>query len=123
VVSVILPWVTVNLLIIIGKIQPDITVNPTIIGGLITLSGILFGFVTHTAVSRQAPAIIYVMLLSNLIFFYYLAIELFFAAMGEGSWLKTLTWSISSVLSNFVTAGGILMFEAFARFRRRVQSP
>lgn len=118
-VTVILPYASVKLLLASGTIHSDVAINPTIISGLITLSGILFGFATHTAVSRNAPAIMYVFLFGNILIFYYLAVELFFAAIGIGSWLMTLTWSVTSMLSNFMAAGGVLSFDAFYRFKKR----
>lgn len=117
--SILLPFITINLMTSIGKVSTNTIINPAIINGIITLSGILFGFATAAILRKGAPIIVYIMLLVNLLIFYYVAVEIFFATIGIGSWLGALTRSVASLLSNFIVAGALLGLDMMNRIQER----
>jgi len=101
------------LMIFGGKVPIDIEIEPAFISGLITLSGILVGFVTAIVATKQPlPSWVTVMLLMNWGLLLFTANEVFRCALGLrplidlglSTSISAATLTMCSVMSNHFTA-------------------
>ena len=99
-----------------GKVPIDIEIEPAFISGLITLSGVLVGFVTAIVATKQPlPSWVTVMLLLNWGFLLFTANEVFRCALGLSPSIYAAAWTMCSLMSNHFTAGVILALRLFSK--------
>jgi len=113
------------LMILGGKVPTDIKIEPAFINGLITLSGILTGFVTAIVATKQPlPSWVAVILVMNWALFLFMATEVFRYALGLPPLIYALglspsiyaaAWTMCSVMSSHFTAGVILSLRLFSK--------
>ena len=100
------------------KVPKNVEIDPEFISGLISLSGILVGFVTAIVATRQRlPSWISAMLLINWALLMYTSNEVFRCALGLSPPIYAATWTMCSLVSNHFTAGTILVLRLFLRRR------
>ena len=98
----------------------SIEINPTFLSGLISLSGILVGFITAIVTGRESlPSWIYVILLLNWGLLSIAAIHIFFCALGLAPTLNAVAWTMSSLMSNHITAGTLLVLHLLLSKREK----
>lgn len=99
-----------------GRVPINVEIDPEFISGLISLSGILVGFVTAIIATRQRlPSWVNVMLLMNWGLLLYTANEVFRCALGLSPPIYAATFTMCSLVSNHFTAGTILVLRLFPR--------
>jgi hypothetical protein len=99
-----------------GKVPIDIEIEPAFISGLITLSGVLVGFVTAIVATRQPlPSWVAVMLLVNWAWLLITATAIFYCALGISPPIYTMTYTMCSLISNHFTAFTILILRLFSK--------
>jgi hypothetical protein len=99
-----------------GKVPIDIEIEPAFISGLITLSGVLVGFVTAIVATKQPlPSWVTVMLLMNWALLLITATEVFTCALGLSPSIYAMTCTMCSLISNHFTAGAILILRLFSK--------
>jgi len=104
------------LMIFGGKVPIDIEIEPAFISGLITLSGILVGFVTAIVATKQPlPSWVTVMLLMNWGLLLIMATAVFYCALGLSPPIYAMTYTMCSLISNHFTAGAILVLRLFSK--------
>ena len=94
----------------------DIEIEPTFFNGLITLSGILAGFLTAIVATKQPlPSWVTVILLINWTLFLITATEVFKCALSLSPPVYAMMWIMCSVMSSHFTAGVILVLRLFSK--------
>ena len=83
----------------------NIEIEPEFISGLIALSSIVLGFVTAIiTIRRNIRLPVLFMVLANWVLLWYAAWEIFESALGEIPPIDAITWTMCSLVSNFLTA-------------------
>ena len=99
-----------------GKVPIDKEIEPAFINGLITLSGILIGFVTAIVATKQPlPLWVNLMILIDWGLILITATEVFEWALGLSLPAYALAWTMCSLISNHFTAGAILALRLFSK--------
>jgi hypothetical protein len=99
-----------------GKVPIDIEIEPAFISGLITLSGVLVGFVTAIVATKQPlPLWVNLMILIDWGLILITATEVFEWALGLSLPAYALAWTMLSLISNHLTVVAIFALRLFSK--------